>query len=332
MGRLGVAIVGCGLIGRKRAESLGEARLAACVDVSLERARSLAELAPGATADCEWQAVIQRRDIDIVIVATTNDALAKVTLEAVRSGKHVLVEKPAARNTRELEAVISAAKNSDSLVRAGFNHRYHPAMRKARQLLESQALGELMFVRARYGHGGRIGYDQEWRADPAISGGGELIDQGVHLIDLSRWFLGDFAKVQGTAHTFYWRMPVDDNAFALLQTSDGKVAFLHCSCTEWKNLFSFEVYGKTGKVHAEGLGGSYGIERLSYYKMLPQMGPPETTIWEYPMTDDSWSIEFAEFLEDIRLNRKPSATLDDACAALRVVEHIYKECGYDHRA
>jgi predicted dehydrogenase len=332
MGRLGVAIIGCGLIGRKRAQALGSARLAACVDVAIEKAKSLAALAPEATADSDWQPILQRRDVDIVIVATTNNALAPIAAAALRAGKHVLVEKPAARTTSELDDVLRAARESKSLVRVGFNHRYHPAIRKAREIFETGALGELMFVRARYGHGGRLNYDKEWRADPALSGGGELIDQGVHIIDLARWFLGDFTKVHGTAHTFYWQMPVDDNTFALLHTSDGKVAFLHCSCTEWKNLFSFEVYGKKGKLHIEGLGGSYGVERLAHYHMLPQMGPPETTIWEYPMADKSWELEFIDFLEDLRLNRRPSPTLDDAVAALRVVDQIYSESGYDHRA
>jgi predicted dehydrogenase len=183
----------------------------------------------------------------------------------------------------------------------------------------------MMFVRGRYGHGGRIGYDKEWRANPALSGGGELIDQGVHLIDLARWFLGDFSEVTGFAHTYFWQMPVDDNGFMLLKTPQQRVAFLHVSCTEWKNLFSFEIYGRDGKLHIEGLGGSYGVERLAYYKMLPQMGPPETTIWEYPMRDDSWQIEFAEFLEDIRLGRPPSANLADARAALLIVEQIYAQ-------
>ena len=139
-----------------------------------------------------------------------------------------------------------------------------------------------MFLRGRYGHGGRVGYDREWRADPAHSGGGELIDQGVHLIDLSRWFLGPFADVDGAAHTYFWDMPVDDNAFLRLTTPGGQVAFLHVSCTEWKNLFSFEIYGRDGKLHIEGLGGSYGVERLAHYQMLPEMGPPDTTIHEYP--------------------------------------------------
>jgi predicted dehydrogenase len=187
-----------------------------------------------------------------------------------------------------------------------------------------------MFLRARYGHGGRVGYDREWRSDPAKSGGGELIDQGPHLIDLARWFLGDFAEVDGFATTYFWDMPVDDNGFLLLKTAEKKVAFLHASCTEWKNTFSFEIYGRDGKIDINGLGGSYGTERLTYYKMLPEMGPPETTTWEYPMADNSWDAEFAEFLEDIRLSRSPSAGLRDAIEALTIIEKIYRMSGYDH--
>jgi predicted dehydrogenase len=205
-------------------------------------------------------------------------------------------------------------------------------LRKAREMVDSGALGPLMFVRARYGHGGRLGYDREWRARPAVSGGGQLIDQGVHIIDLARWFLGEFVEVDGSAHTCFWDMPVDDNAFLLLKTAARQVAFLHTSCTEWKNTFSFEIFGREGKLHIEGLGGSYGTQRLTWYRMLPQMGPPETTSWEYPMADDSWAVEMREFMEDIRLGRQPAAGLRDAQAALRIVAQIYRESGYDHHA
>jgi predicted dehydrogenase len=273
-----------------------------------------------------------RDDVQIVVVATTNDALAEVTLAMVRAGKHVLVEKPAARRASELDPIIEAAAAAGVQVRVGFNHRCHPALQKAHELFTSGALGELMFVRGRYGHGGRLGYEKEWRAIPALSGGGELIDQGVHLIDLARWFLGDFTEIGGRSHTYYWDMPVDDNAFLLLHTRQKQAAFLHVSCTEWKNLFSLEIYGRDAKLHIEGLGGSYGVERLAYYKMLPQMGPPETTIWEYPMGDTSWQLELTEFFEDVRLGRAPSAGLADARAALQIVERIYAESGHDHRS
>jgi predicted dehydrogenase len=324
---LGVAIVGCGLIGQKRAKTLGVARLAVCADINLERAQALARQVPQAEAVADWQQAVARDDVGIVIVSTTNNMLAEIARAAAQAGKHVLVEKPGARRTEELESVQATAKQSDVLVRVGFNHRYHPALQKARALFEAGALGEMMFVRGRYGHGGRLGYEKEWRADPALSGGGELIDQGVHLIDLARWFLGDFPNVEGYAHTYFWNMPVDDNGFMLLRTADQKTAFLHVSCTEWKNLFSLEIYGRDAKLHIDGLGGSYGVEKLTYYKMLPKMGPPETIVWEYPMGDDSWRLEFDEFLEDIRLRRKPAANIEDAIAALRIVERIYSQSG-----
>ena len=263
--------------------------------------------------------------VDLVIVATTHDALAPLAARAARAGKHVLVEKPGARRAAELDPVTNAAQSTGALVRVGFNHRYHRAFRKAREIFNTGALGEPMFVRARYGHGGRPGYEREWRAVPELSGGGEAIDQGVHLVDLARWFLGEFVDVQGVAPTFYWNMPVEDNVFFLLQTASRRVAFLHASWTEWKNLFSFEYSGRCGKLEISGLGGSYGIERLAHYQMLPAMGPPETTIYEYPTADDSWEAEMADFAEDIRLQRTPSPSIADAQAALRIAEQVRKE-------
>ena len=328
---LGVGIIGCGLIGQKRAGALGNGgQLVACADLDVARAESLSRTS-GAAVYRDWLELVRSPLVDVVIVATLHDSLAEITRSAVGAGKHVLVEKPAARSAAELEVVMAAVAKHGVKVRVGFNHRHHRSLRKAKELVDSGALGELMYVRARYGHGARIGYDKEWRADPALSGGGELIDQGPHLIDLSRWFLGEITEVQGFAHTYFWAMPVDDNGFMLLKTAKSQVAFLHVSCTEWKNLFSMEIYGKLGKLDLSGLGGSYGVEKITWYRMLPEMGPPETTSWEYPMGDDSWATEIAEFFEDIRLNREPAAGLSDAHAALKIVESIYRESGHDYR-
>ena len=318
------AIIGCGLIGKKRAKSLSGCNLTVCCDPILHRAEALAQAA-SAEPVTDWRTAVTRPDVDIVLVATTHDMLAPIATAAAQAGKHVLIEKPGARRAAELDPVLEAARRSGAKVRVGFNHRYHRAFRKAREIFESGALGEMMFVRGRYGHGGRPGYDKEWRAVPELSGGGELVDQGMHLIDLARWFLGDFANVHGSIATYFWDMPVEDNAFLLLQTAAGQTAFLHASWTEWKNTFSFEIYGRQGKLEISGLGGSYGPERVTFYRMSPEMGLPATTAWEYPMADDSWEIEFAEFLEDIRQNRQPAAGLADAQAALRVVEQVYRE-------
>ena len=328
----GVGIVGCGLIGHKRAKALGSSgKLVACADLDAGRAQNLARV-DGAQVFLDWRELVRSSSVDVVIIATLHDSLAEITLSAAQAGKHVLVEKPAARNAAELMPVLAAVKQQGIKAHVGFNHRYHRSLRKAKEIVNSGALGELMFVRARYGHGARVGYEKEWRSNPALSGGGELIDQGPHLIDLSRWFLGDFVEVQGFAHTYFWDMPVDDNGFMLLKTANKQAAFLHVSCTEWKNLFSMEIYGKNGKLDLSGLGGSYGLEKITWYEMLPEMGPPETTSWEYPMSDDSWAVEIAEFFDDIRLNREPTASLADASAALDIVEQIYRESDYDHCA
>ncbi len=322
---MNVGIVGCGLVGRKRAAALGKHALVAATDLRPERAAELAVLHSGCRVEERWEDLVARPDVVVVVVATTHDSLVPVSVAAVRAGKLVLVEKPAARNPRELDAVIQVAQARRAIVKVGFNHRYHPALQKAKALCREGALGEILYLRGRYGHGGRLGYEKEWRADPVVSGGGELLDQGVHLIDLSRWFLGDFTRVTGRVGTFFWPMPVEDNGFLMLETAQRRVAWLHVSWTEWKNLFSLEIFGERGKLQIDGLGGSYGTEQLTWYRMLPGMGPPETNVWEYPEPDRSWETEFADFIACIERGEVREGTLDDARAALDVVFTVYKE-------
>jgi predicted dehydrogenase len=329
---LNVAIVGCGVIGLRRSQHLAGARLVHCIDSDSRRAAEVASKFDGCAHGTDWRRIVDRADVEAIVVATPHDLLAEIVSAAIDAGKHVLVEKPAARHASELEGLAQRAAKHNVRVRVGFNHRYHRAFQRARHLVDQGVLGPLLFVRARYGHGGRPGYESEWRAQPQRSGGGELIDQGIHLIDLARWFLGEFVDVSGFAHTYYWDMPVEDNGFMLLKTATQQVAFLHASCTEWKNTFCWELVGRDGKLQVDGLGGSYGVEKLTFYKMLPGMGPPETTSWEYPMADNSWTTEMADFITDVRTHREPSAGLQDAIAALTIVSRIYAESGRDYRA
>jgi predicted dehydrogenase len=322
------AIIGCGLIGKKRLAGLpAGSKLAVACDTNPARANELVKLAGTGRAVADFKQAIASPEVDAVIVATFNSMLAEVSAAAIRAGKLVLVEKPAGVSVRQIDELIALAKRHSVCVRVGFNHRHHPAFIKAREILASGVMGELMFIRGRYGHGGRVGYDKEWRANPKLSGGGELIDQGIHLIDLARCFLGDFEKVEGHATTYFWDMPVDDNAFLSLQTAKGQTAWLHVSCTEWKNLFSFEIYGRDAKLHIEGLGGSYGVEKLYHCQMKPEMGPPDTKLYEFPGPDESWRIEMTEFEKDVQLKRKPDAGLAEARAALQIVETIYQKSG-----
>lgn len=319
------AIIGCGLIGRKRLAALPAAsKLAVACDTDRSRAEALVQLARTGRACSNFREAIVDPGVDAVIVATINSTLAEISATAISAGKHVLVEKPAGISVREIDVLAELEEKRGVCVRVGFNHRYHPAFLKSREIFQSGVMGPLMFIRARYGHGGRVGYDREWRADPKLAGGGELIDQGIHLIDLAGWFLGEFTKVDGHVATFFWDMPVDDNAFLDLQTAAGQTAWLHVSCTEWKNLFSFEIYGRHTKLHIDGLGGSYGVEKLIHYQMKPEMGIPDTKVYEFPGPDESWRNEMTEFERDIELKRRPDAGLKEVRAAMAIVEQIYR--------
>lgn len=259
----GIGIIGCGLIGTKRARSLpSSCRLIAVHDTNRASAETLiSEIGSGEVVD-SIDEVIRDERIDVVIVATAHSSLASIALGAVENGKHVLIEKPGARNADELSAVKIAAEISGRRVRVGFNHRFHPAMLLAHKLINSGAYGDLLWIRGRYGHGGRIGYDREWRAIKDVSGGGELLDQGSHLIDLTRFFFGDVSMTYAHLTTAFWDMEVEDNAFLQLQPECGGTAWLHASWTEWKNTFSLEITLKTAKIDISGLGEAMA-ERVS---------------------------------------------------------------------
>lgn len=324
-----VAIIGCGLIGGKRANAVREAgaELIGVYDTDNERASQLAgQYGVGVASSLDELLALAP---DAVIVATRHDALAGTALQAIEAGCHVLVEKPVARTPDELSPLIVAAEKCGVTVKAGFSHRFHPAFIKAREIVDGGALGPMMFVRGRYGHGGRVAYEKEWRLQRDLSGGGECIDQGSHLIDLARWFLGDLTLKFAETPTFFWDADVEDNCFLALEGEGGTFAWLHAGWTEWKNLFCFEISGRHGKLQIDGLGGSYGTERLTWYRMKPEMGPPDTQTWEFPENggDRSWGMEFQELVCALEEKREPMGGLQDALAVLGIVEQAYKVTG-----
>jgi predicted dehydrogenase len=316
-----LTIIGCGLIGSKRAAAAAGHEIVAVCDPDHGRREGLARQT-SARAIADWREAIGI-DADAVVIATPHDQLAQIALAAVEAGRHVLVEKPAGRRPAEVAPLVAAAKQRRRIVKVGFNHRFHPAIARAKALADEGQIGSLLFIRGRYGHGGRISYEKEWRFQPGISGGGELIDQGSHLIDLSRWFLGELTLAYGAVPTYFWQAPVEDNCFLALTGAEQRMAWLHASWTEWKNLFAFEIMGRDGKLTIEGLGGSYGTERLTLHRMLPQMGPPETTTWEFPSPDRSFTDEFENFVAAVEGRAKAIGDIDDAYANLAIIQAVY---------
>lgn len=326
-----VGVIGCGLIGKRRAEIVHQSdndELVIVADVNLMRAQELGQ-ALACKATDKWQEVVERDDLHAVVICTTHNWLAPIAVAALKNAKHVLTEKPMAKNAQEAQQIIDVLeknKNEHLIVKVGFNHRFHAAIWKGYSLFRSGAIGEPMFARCRYGHGGRPGYGDEWRAKPELSGGGELLDQGVHAIDLFRWFLGDFSETTGFVMDYMWTAGkgVEDNAFALFKTPNNQVASLHASWTQWKNIFSFEIFGREGYLIADGLGGHYGLEQLTWGRRKPESGPPDIEIFEFTGPDRSWLVEWDEFSAAIREKRQPLSNAHDGWQVLRMVQAVYE--------
>jgi predicted dehydrogenase len=350
---LGVCIIGAGRMGTLRAQSAFAhpfCKVAHIVDTNRESAERLAHKV-GCSWSVDWESALSQPDIEIVVVSTTHRFLAPITLAAAKLGKHVFCEKPMACSAREAEEVIHflGSESEQTLqpkVIIGFTLRHHHAIARAHQMLNEGAIGQPYYIRAHYGHGGRPGYDREWRMSKELGGGGELLDQGVHLIDLSRWFLGDFATVAGGIGTYFWTGSsdtdapvkhsfaagadfVEDNAFMLLRTSIGQTALLHASWTQWKNSFNFEVYGRDGALLVDGLGGSYGPERLTHVRRRAEGGVPETSVVPLADPGNVWDREWNALMATIRPDCASPGEISKPTSAaggvevLRIVDRLY---------
>ncbi len=326
---LRVGIVGCGLIGRKRAEALDGDTLVGCFDVVAQAAAALAADHGGVA--CPTLGDLLELRPDVIIVAATHDQLAPLSIAALEAGAHVLVEKPAGLSARQIDNVATAARAADRRVKVGFNHRFHPAIHRAIIEARSGQHGDVLHMRARYGHGGRRGYDHEWRADVQRSGGGEIVDQGMHLLDLAHWLLGPLPLHDALLRTQFWDTEVDDNAVLVLgerRSREAPWALLHVSWTEWKNLFSMEIYCRTAKLQVDGLVRSYGPQSLRIYRMKPELGPPGLEEQAWPDEDVSWVEEWRHFRGVIADGSAVLGGLEDARFAWSIIDEAYASTAY----
>ena len=329
--QLRIAIIGAGLIGGKRANAIaatGKGKLIAVADPDIFRAKTLAEKYD-AEAATDWKEVNSRKDIDAVIVAVPNAFIAPIVLASLKSGKHVLCEKPFGLNAKEAKIMLEAERGSKQILKVGFNHRFYAGILKAHEIFKKGGIGNPLFIRARYGHGGRKGMEKEWRLKKKISGGGELLDQGVHVIDLARWFGGEFDRAYGLAQTKYWKTELDDNAFAIMANPQTTCAF-HVSTTNWDNIFSFEVFGDKGFLRIEGKGGRYGEETLTHGVKAPIVGLAKLETFHFGEKDTSWNREWENFIAAIEGKTKVNGDAKDGLRANQIVEAIYRS-SREHR-
>lgn len=312
-----VGVIGCGLIGSRRARVAGSHLAWVCDALPAAAQKLAAELFVGVCVD--WRQGL--KEVEAIVVATPNGYAFEIVQAALEQGLHVLMEKPMGIDLVQARQLAGLAARSRGILKVGFNHRYHPALVQAHELLPG--LGKIFTLRARYGHGGRPGYEKEWRGDPALAGGGVLLDQGVHIVDLLGWFAGLPDTAYAQCRTACWQIaPLEDNAMGLLTYQNGAMASLHVGWTQWKNIFSLEVFAEHGSLHVEGLGGSYGLESLRCFRRNPEGGVPTGQTWDYSGPDSSWELEWADFLRGCA-GQPFWGTAEEGLRAMRTLSGLY---------
>lgn len=270
--------------------------------------------------------------VDAVFVCTPNAYAPAIVIDCLNAKKHVFCEKPPGRNLQDIQAICAAEKKwGTGKIMFGFNHRYHPAMQMAKTLIEEKTLGRILSLRGVYGKSGGAHYLDSWRNDTRISGGGILLDQGIHMLDLFRFYVGDFSEYQGMLSTLFWDAPCEDNAFVLLRNPQGQTAMLHSTANAWKHTFELMITLEKGYIKIQGLlskSGSYGREQLTYaereFDHPTAAGiPAEKTI--YFDTDLSWEKEMTHFLNAVS-HQLPIeyATSEDALKVMEIIAHLYQ--------
>jgi predicted dehydrogenase len=324
--QVGVAVIGCGLVGAHRARTAASdhrTALRIVIDTQPQRAARLAA-EHGVDTASDWRSALSREDVSAVVICTPNALLVPIGVAALRSGRHVLIEKPMGRNATEGRALAAEARRAGTVLKVGFRHRYRASLIEAREMVRSGSIGRLIQLRARYGYGARPEHEKEWRADAELAGGGALLDEGVHIVDLFQWFAGPAQRVQAELQAAVWDLGrLEDNAFAMLRFAAGVVGQFHVGTTEWKNLFSFEIKGDAGAIHVEGLGGSYGPESLVLTRRARANAEPELERSDFADNDTSWTEEWADFAAALHGERLRHGTPEDGLHVLATVDALY---------
>ncbi len=326
-----IGLIGCGGIGQLRAQAVAQSKglhLSAVSDLDQGRATALAQRY-GATVIADWRALVAHDQVDAVLVSTPPSLHAEMSIAALAAGKHVLCEKPLARSSDECQAMLAAAAKHQRLLATGFNYRFYPSIQKAKQLFDSGMIGKLDHIRSYTGYSARA-HDHAWLHDAQVMGGGALRDNGIHLIDLTCYFLGDVAAVQGWGTNAVWGFAgCEDNGFALLRNKEGAVASLQASWTEWRGYrLSVEIYGTLGCIRAwcfpmltqvvwaNELGGATR-RKTDLFPFTQVMEKLKSYRW---VVVQSFIAELEAFAQAVQGRSTALATGEDGALAIQVAE------------
>ena len=330
MKKIRTAIAGFGVVGKRRYSILSKSKNIEVVAIC-DRNINKDLIIPNNI--CKYSNYIDMLDsekIDAIFISLTNDIAPQATIDSLNKNIHVFCEKPPGRSVEDVKKVIAAEKNKKEkgiVLMYGFNHRYQESVVHALNIVNSKSLGKIINLRGIYGKSMLVTFDQsDWRTKKEIAGGGVLLDQGIHMVDLMRLFAGEFSEVYSFVSNGYWEYDVEDNAYALMKTKDNIVGFLHSSATEWRHKFTLDITLEHGAIKLEGIlsgSKSYGNETLTVVNSFPDTdgGNPnsQTTLYN---SDPSWQREIEKFIELI--SGKNIENTCDSSEALKTIELVFK--------
>ena len=319
-------IIGYGKMGKIRHQAINELEIAQVIAVSEPSAGDEFQSVQNLSHD----EIINHSGIDSIIICTPNYLNKELTIRSLLAGKHVFCEKPPCFTGKDMEDIIIAEKESGKKLMYGFNHRHHDSIVRMKEIIEGKAYGNVLWMRGRYGKSVTEDFFNEWRAKKELAGGGILIDQGIHMLDLFLYLGGDFNSVKAEVSNLYWKLDVEDNAFVILKDSKtGIVASLHSTMTQWRHLFSLEIFMEKGYMVLNGLitsSMSYGEEILSIAKNRSQ-APAATWKDEVKtqyLTNNSWRYEMEHFFDAIQNNTTVKCgNSEEAFKLMKIIDKIY---------
>ncbi len=321
-----VGVIGVGSFGEKRAlavKSCRKGNLIAVADANPGRAKDVAKKLNVQGFDVE--AMLSSKDIDAVIVCVPNKYHMPVAVSALKAGKHVLCEKPLARNAEEARKMVEAAKAAGKFLKTGSNHRYFSSVTKAYEIIKSGLISDVISLNGRIGNSGER-LKNSWFWDKEMSGGGAMLDCGCHLLDIARWFMGDFTEASGMITNLYWKeCKGEDTATGVFLTKDGKMATINSSWRQLAGYFHFEVNGTEGYIAVDGRFDTHGGDNL-YWQSLKGSGEIDTVNYGQ-VKPNSYVLELEEFFDAIENNREPKPSGNDGLEVIKMIEAVYKSHG-----
>ncbi len=331
-----VGIAGFGKMGQIRAREIQKRNDVKLIAIFEQQTDIESENSSSDIMRCNSYDDLLKHELDAVFICAYNNVAAEYTIKALQTGLHVFCEKPPAKNCAELSNVIATEKASNKTLKYGFNHRFHYSVMEAKKRIDSNELGRLLWIRGVYGKAGSIDYRDNWRNFRQYSGGGILMDQGIHMLDLFHYLTGRrFDVISSLLSNTYWDVDVEDNAIVSLQ-SDNVIATMHSSATQWRHKFLLEMCFESGYINLDGIlsdSRSYAPETLitgkrEFEDVTYAMGKPiEQTIWFE--NDDSWKLELEDFVSAIRGNNAvKQSNSKDAYQVLSLIEQIYNKSGF----